>query len=39
VRAGDAGIDRMVTAHEFKSLPEEIQALAKDARANMTPTS
>tara|TARA_R110002074_G_scaffold6197_8_gene28895 strand:- start:5402 stop:5521 length:120 start_codon:yes stop_codon:yes gene_type:complete len=39
VRAGDAGIGLMVIAHEFKSLAQEIQALAKDARANMTLTS
>lgn len=34
-RAGDVGKGLMVIAHEFKSLAEEIQSLAKDARGDM----
>lgn len=35
-RAGDVGKGLMVIAHEFKTLAEEIQVLAKDARADVT---
>lgn len=34
-RAGDVGKGLMVIAHEFKSLAEEIQSLAKAARTDM----
>lgn len=34
-RAGDVGKGLMVIAHEFKSLAEEIQSLARDARGDM----
>lgn len=34
-RAGDVGKGLMVIAHEFKTLAEEIQTLAKDARGDI----
>jgi hypothetical protein len=38
-RAGDVGKGLMVIAHEFKSLAEEIQTLAKDAGQDMAQIS